>query len=135
MIGGPSPAKLAARLTAVAQVWITDSSADRNDRAQRRLLAAVEAAQPATLNQVAQKVGRGAPAVSRSVEALVRAGLIDRTADPDNRRRLALTVTEAGRDLLNSPPKGNELAARLERFAQSELRALERAVEILEQRH
>ncbi|MBA3669272.1 MAG: MarR family transcriptional regulator [Sphingomonas sp.] len=135
MIGGPSPAKLAARLTAVAQNWITDSSADRNDRAQRRLLAAVEAAQPATLNQVAQKVGRGAPAVSRSVEALVRAGLIDRTADPDNRRRLALTVTEAGRDLLNSPPKGNELAARLERFAQSELRALERAVEILEQRH
>ena len=135
MIGGPSPAKLAARLTAVAQVWITDSSADRNDRAQRRLLAAVEAAQPATLNQVAQKVGRGAPAVSRSVEALVRAGLIDRTADPDNRRRLALTVTEAGRDLLNSPPKGNELAARLERFAQSELRALERAVEIIEQRH
>ena len=135
MIGGPSPAKLAARLTAVAQDWITDSSAARNDRAQRRLLAAVEAAQPATLNQVAQKVGRGAPAVSRSVEALVRAGLIDRTADPDNRRRLALTVTEAGRDLLNSPPKGNELAARLERFAQSELRALERAAEILEQRH
>ncbi|MES2001257.1 MAG: MarR family transcriptional regulator [Pseudomonadota bacterium] len=135
MIGGPSPAKLAARLTAVAQDWITDSSAARNDRAQRRLLAAVEAAQPATLNQVAQKVGRGAPAVSRSVEALVRAGLIDRTADPDNRRRLALTVTEAGRDVLNSPPKGNELAARLERFAQSELRALERAAEILEQRH
>ena len=135
MIGGPSPAKLAARLTAVAQDWITDSSAARNDRAQRRLLAAVEAAQPATLNQVAQKVGRGAPAVSRSVEALVRAGLIDRIADPDNRRRLALTVTESGRDLLNSPPKGNELAARLERFAQSELRALERAAEILEQRH
>ena len=135
MIGGPSPAKLAARLTAVAQDWITDSSAARNDRAQRRLLAAIEAAQPATLNQVAQKVGRGAPAVSRSVEALVRAGLIDRTADPDNRRRLALTVTEAGRDVLNSPPKGNELAARLERFAQSELRALERAAEILEQRH
>ena len=135
MIGGPSAAKLAARLTAVAQEWITDGSAARTDRAHRRLLAAVEAAQPATLNQVAQKVARGAPAVSRSVETLVRAGLIDRTADPDNRRRLALTVTEAGRDLLNSPPKGNELAARLERFAQSELRALERAVEILEQRH
>jgi len=135
MIGGPSPAKLAARLTAVAQDWITDSSAARNDRAQRRLLAAIEGAQPATLNQVAHKVGRGAPAVSRSVDALVRGGLVDRTADPDNRRRLALTVTDSGRAQLNSPPKGNELAARLERFAHSELRALERAVEILEQRH
>ncbi|MGH6783877.1 MAG: MarR family winged helix-turn-helix transcriptional regulator [Sphingomicrobium sp.] len=135
MIGGPSPAKLASRLTAVAQLWITDSAAARRDRAQRRLLEAVESAEPATLGQVAKAVSRGAPAVSRSIESLVRAGLVDRSPDPDNRRRLALRLTNAGRDELNSPPKGNELAARLERFAHSELRALERAAEILEQRH
>lgn len=135
MIGGPSPAKLASRLTAVAQLWITDSAAARRDRAQRRLLEAIESAEPATLNQVAKAVARGAPAVSRSIDSLVRAGLVDRSPDPDNRRRLALRLTQAGRDDLSNPPKGNELAARLERFAHSELRALERAVEILEQRH
>jgi len=136
MIGGPSPAKLAARLTAVAQDWITDSSAARNDRAQRRLLAAIEGAQPATLNQVAHKVGRGAPAVSRSVDALVRKGLVERTQDPDNRRRLALRLTQSGKDLLASPiAAGAVLRTKLERMAHSELRALERAVEILEQRH
>ena len=135
MLGGQSPARLAARLTAVAQHWITDSASSRMDRAQRRLLGAIEAAEPATLGQIAKAVSRGAPAVSRSVEALVKSGLVDRTPDPNNRRRLALRLTEAGRDELYSTPKGNELAARLERFAHSELRALERAVEILEGRH
>lgn len=135
MLGGQSPARIAARLTAVAQNWITDSAAARKDRAQRRLLSAIESAEPATLGQIAKAVGRGAPAVSRSVDALVRSGLVDRAADPNNRRRLELRLTEGGRDELYSTPKGNELAARLERFAHSELRALERAVEILEQRH
>jgi len=135
MLGGPSPAKLAARLTAVAQSWIADEPAARLDRAQRRLLGAIEVAEPVTLNEVAKAIGRGAPAVSRSVDALVRAGLIDRTQDPENRRRLALQLTKAGRDRLADMPQGNELAKRLERFAHSELRAIERAIEILEGRH
>jgi DNA-binding MarR family transcriptional regulator len=70
--------------------------------------------------------------VSRSVDSLVRAGLVERTQDPDNRRRLALRLTESGRDHLNSAPTGSLLAARLERLAHSELRAIERAIEILE---
>ena len=105
------------------------------DRAQRRLLGAIDAMEPVTLNEVADAVGRGAPAVSRSVDTLVRAGLIDRTQDPANRRRLALQLTKAGQDRLADMPEGNELARRLERFAHSELRAIERAIEILEGRH
>ncbi|MEO7564477.1 MAG: MarR family transcriptional regulator [Sphingomicrobium sp.] len=135
MLGGSSPAKLAARLTAVAQDWIIDSAAARMDRAHRRLLSAIESAEPATLGEIAKAVSRGAPAVSRSIDSLVRAGLVNRAPDPDNRRRLALRLTKAGRDELGNTPKGSALAARLDRFAQSELRALERAVEILEQRH
>ena len=64
--------------------------------------------------------------------AEVRAGLIERVQDPDNRRRLQLSVTHDGQTFLASRPKGSELAKRLERFAASELRAIERAVELLE---
>jgi len=89
--------------------------------------------EPATLNEVADAVGRGAPAVSRAVDLLVRAGLVERMHDPDNRRRLALRLAEAGREeLANVPKAGSGLEMRLERLAHSELRAIERAIEILE---
>ena len=93
---------------------------------------AVQRSEPATLNEVAKATGRGAPAVSRSVDALVRAGLIDRVADPNNRRRLAMRLTDDGRDVLQQPSESGALANRLERLAPSEVRAIERAVEILE---
>src|SRR3954469_1753892 len=133
MFGGSSPAALAGRFTAVAQNWIVDGPAERAERARRRLLAAIGSSEPATLNEVARAVGRGAPAVSRSVDSLVRAGLVERTQDPDNRRRLALRLTHEGRERLAAPTAGSSnLLAKLERLAHSELRALERAIEILE---
>ena len=130
---GSSPAAIAGRFGAVAQNYIADGPAERTERARRNLLAAVAANEPATLNQVATALGRGAPAVSRSVDALVRAGFIERSADPDNRRRLAMRLTDIGRSAVQAPPKsGYALLARLERLAPSELRAVERALEILE---
>jgi DNA-binding MarR family transcriptional regulator len=96
-------------------------------------MSAIAAQEPATLGQVAKKVGRGAPAVSRSVDSLVRAGLVERTQDPSNRRRLALRLTEKGRGALEGHSStASALLARLERLAHSELRAVERAIEILE---
>jgi DNA-binding MarR family transcriptional regulator len=93
----------------------------------------VAGAEPATLNQIAAKVKRGAPAVSRAIDTLVRAGLVDRQPDPDNRRRLALNLTEAGRHRLNSPPVADSsLEGRIAKLAHSEMRALERGLEILE---
>ena len=132
MIGGSTPEALAARFTAVAHMWVTEGPAERTERARRKLLSSIAASEPTTLNDVAKSIGRGAPAVSRSVDALVRAGLVERTQDPDNRRRLALRLTNAGRDQLSSAPSGSMLAARLDRLAHSELRAIERALEILE---
>ena len=133
MIWGTSPAAVASRFAAVAQALISDGPAERADRVRRKLLAAISRLQPATLNQVADDVGRGAPAVSRSVESLVRSGLVERTPDPDNRRRLALRVTDEGKAMLEQPASGgNALSARMERLAPSELRAVERAIEILE---
>jgi DNA-binding MarR family transcriptional regulator len=133
MFGGGTPPALAARFGAIAHRFIADGPAERLDRARRSLLGAVADHEPATLNQVAAALGRGAPAVSRSVDSLVRAGLIERAPDPDNRRRLAMRLTASGRAMLESEPAAaGALTARLERLASSELRAIERAVEILE---
>jgi len=133
MIGGSTPEAIAARFTAVVHNWVTEGPAERTDRARRKMLDAIARQEPATLNEVAKSIGRGAPAVSRSVDALVRAGLVERTQDPNNRRRLALKLTQAGRDQLAARmPGGRALRTKLERLAHSELRAVERAIEILE---
>jgi len=133
MFGGGTPDALATRFAELAARFIPDGARERTDRAKRHLLEAIRQHEPATLNQVAAAVGRGAPAVSRSVDALVRDGLIERTADPDNRRRLAMRLTGAGREALNSRSLASgALAQRLDRLAPSELRAIERAIEILE---
>ena len=133
MSAGSSPGALAQRFANVAQNWVADGPAERAERARRKLLAAIGANDGATLSQVAAAVGRGAPAVSRSVESLVKARLVQRTQDPDNRRRVALRLTDAGRDQLTQQPRSSSgLALRLDRLAHSELRAIERAIEILE---
>ena len=133
MIGGSTPEALAARFTAVVHTWISEGATERTDRARRKLLSSIANNEPATLNDVAQSIGRGAPAVSRSVDALVRSGLVERTQDPNNRRRLALRLTQQGREKLTKRvAAGSALRAKLDRLAHSELRALERAIEILE---
>ena len=136
MLGGPSPAALASRFTGVAQMWVVEGPGERAERGRRQLLSAIAAQEPATLNDVAKAVARGAPAVSRSVDSLVRAGLVERTQDPDNRRRLALRLTDSGREALSSRASAGSsgLEQKLGRLAQSELRAVERAIEILERR-
>jgi DNA-binding MarR family transcriptional regulator len=133
MIGGSTPEALAARFTAVAHQWVAEGPGERTERARRKMLSAIGSKEPVTLNEVAKTVGRGAPAVSRSVDALVRAGLVERTQDPNNRRRLALKLTQAGRDQMSKRIAGGPaLRSKLERLAHSELRAVERAIEILE---
>ena len=133
MAWGTSASAIAARFTSVAQNFIADGPAERAERARIKLLGAIGKLEPATLGEVAAAVKRGAPAVSRSVDTLVRAGLVERSADPDNRRRLAIRLTDSGRQaIVDGFRTGTALQSRLERLAQSELRAIERAVEILE---
>ncbi|MEQ7873285.1 MarR family transcriptional regulator [Sphingomonas sp. ASV193] len=133
MWGNNSPAALAARFAGLVERLGGDVGAARAVGQQRELLEAVHQLEPATLNQVADRVGRGAPAVSRAVDALVRAGLVERQADPDHRRRLALRLTEQGHQVLGRPSAGDaKLEGKLAKLAASELRALERGLEILE---
>jgi|SRR3954447_17304596 DNA-binding MarR family transcriptional regulator len=133
MFGGSTPAALAARFAKLVEQMGGDMAAAKALGQQRALLMAVGELEPATLNQIAARVKRGAPAVSRSIDALVRAGLVDRQPDPDNRRRLALKLTDLGRQHLNRPPASDaSLEGRMGKLAHSELRALERGFEILE---
>jgi DNA-binding MarR family transcriptional regulator len=133
MWGSASPTDLAARFARLVENLAGDTATAKAMGQKRELLKAVGAQEPATLNQVAAKVGRGAPAVSRAIDSLVRAGLVERAADPGNRRRLALRLSEIGRSALSEPPSADaSLAGRLSRLAASELRALERGIEILE---
>lgn len=133
MWGNSSPGALAARFAGLVEQLGGDTAAAKALGQQRDLLLAVAATEPGTLNQVAAKVKRGAPAVSRAIDALVRIGLVDRQPDPENRRRLQLRLTEAGREQMNRPPAADQsLEGRIGKLAHSELRALERGIEILE---
>jgi len=133
MFGGSTPGALSARFARLVEQLGGDVDAAKALGQQRALLTAVGQTEPATLNQIAARVRRGAPAVSRAVDTLVRAGLVDRQPDPDNRRRLALRLTDAGRQRLNTPPDSDAtLEGRIGKLAHSELRALERGIEILE---
>jgi DNA-binding MarR family transcriptional regulator len=133
MWGNSSPGALASRFARLVEQLGGDTAAAKAMGQQRDLLAAVDAVSGGTLNHVAARVKRGAPAVSRAVDALVRLGLVDRQPDPENRRRLQLRLTEAGRNRLAQPPVAdNSLEGRIAKLAHSEQRALERGIEILE---
>ena len=133
MWGTATPGAIAARFARLVEQLGGDTAAAKAMGQQRDLLSAVQSTEPGTLNQVAARVNRGEPAISRAIDALVRADLVDRQADPENRRRLQLRLTEQGREFLNRPPAADHsLEGRLGKLAASELRALERGIEILE---
>jgi DNA-binding MarR family transcriptional regulator len=54
-----------------------------------------------TVKHLAERLGLSLPGASRAVDHLVRRGLIDRREDPDDRRCKRLSVTAAGRELLD----------------------------------
>lgn len=133
MVYGNPAQTLSTRLATLFETLDEQRHGERSERSVRALLAAIGEREPATLGAVAEAAGRGAPATSRAVDGLVKAGLVDRTPDPNNRRRLALRLTDEGRAILSQRGiAAGSLVDRMGRLAQSELRAVERAVEILE---
>ena len=74
-----------------------------------------------------------AAAMSGHVDRLERAGLVERTPNPDDRRRHGLSVTPAGERVLRSVKSRRTawLASHLERLSAEELEALDAAVEPL----
>ena len=89
---------------------------------------------PMSLAELAAAEQVKAPTMSRLVEALVREGLATREPDPANRRMVSIAATPQGVKLLEAGRRRRvqALTERLARLAESEQRALARAVELLE---
>ena len=81
VFGRSTPTALAARFARLVEQLGGDMASVKAQGQQRELLAAVANGEPATLNQVAARVKRGAPVVSRAIDSLVRAGPTPTTAD------------------------------------------------------
>jgi DNA-binding MarR family transcriptional regulator len=60
----------------------------------------ISAQAPVTLTDVAQALGTGPPATSAMVDRLIRAGLVSRALDPQDRRRVQLTITDQAKTMI-----------------------------------
>jgi DNA-binding MarR family transcriptional regulator len=89
---------------------------------------------PLSLAGLAAAEQVSAPTMTRIVDGLVRAGLATRTPEPENRRQVRIDATDEGRRILEEGRRRRVrvVADRLGRLADSERRAVERAVELLE---
>lgn len=133
MWGAASPELLASRMATIMERFDEGREDDRAVKQERAMLKAIGRAQPATLGDIVEATGRGAPALSRAVDAAVKRGLVDRQQNPDNRRQIQLRLTEAGQERVDEAViDAGPMLAHFRRLAQSELRAVERAIEILE---
>jgi DNA-binding MarR family transcriptional regulator len=64
---------------------------------QRVALGEIFDAGPLRLHELAERMRTTPPTASRAVDALVSAGLVDRTPDPDDRRAVRIGMTRGGR--------------------------------------
>ena len=71
-----------------------------------------------SVSSLAQVSGTGLPSVSKVVEALVKRGLVTRSQDPNDRRRVPLALTTQGQQVMQEIFNEAEvwLAARFERL-------------------
>jgi DNA-binding MarR family transcriptional regulator len=97
-------------------------------------LVAIRRHGPLTPSELADHERVKRPTATRFVACLEHAGLVARTADPDDGRSYRVAVTQPGSELLDSARRQQDayLAERLELLDVEELATLDRATEILE---
>jgi DNA-binding MarR family transcriptional regulator len=98
-------------------------------------LATVERHGPLTPSELAEIERVKRPSATRTLRGLTEAGLVDRAPDPADGRSALVSVTKAGRERLRRlrGRKNAYLARRMRDLPPSDVAALERAAEILEQ--
>lgn len=62
---------------------------------------------PLPVSKLADRLGTRLPSTSVLVDRLVRAGLVERSSDPDDRRRVLLLPTDEGIDLMRRLRRGS----------------------------
>jgi DNA-binding MarR family transcriptional regulator len=129
--------ELAARLrmavTRTARRLRQESDADLTP-SQLAALATVSRHGPLTPSELADAERIQRPTATRVAAKLEERGLIERTADPDDRRSSLLALTDSGAELLETvrSRKTAYLAHRLEDLSAADRAALERAAGVLE---
>jgi DNA-binding MarR family transcriptional regulator len=101
---------------------------------QMAALATVERHGPLTPSELAEIERVQRPTATRIVGRLEEAGLVERLADPADRRSFTVSATAEGRALIKKlrTRKNAYLARRLRGVSEEDLETLERAAEILE---
>jgi DNA-binding MarR family transcriptional regulator len=86
-----------------------------------------------TVSGLAETLNVGKPAASILVDRLVQLGLVERTEDPEDRRRTLVTLTEAGIDLVARLRQGGpgRMLRWLEQLDDEDLAALVRGMRAL----
>jgi DNA-binding MarR family transcriptional regulator len=97
-------------------------------------LATVEVHGPLTPSELAARERVQRPTATRIIGRLVELDLVERTADPSDRRGALISVTREGRDLLRRlrTRKNAYLARHLRELDPADTATLERAAEVLE---
>lgn len=111
-----------------------DDGADGVTGARLSALSVLVYGGPATLGVLAKREGVATPTMTRIVDALVRDGLVERTAVEGDRRQVRLTATPDGRRLMERgrARRLEVLAGDLRTLAPDQLDALEGALDVLE---
>lgn len=95
---------------------------DRVSIPQLRILVLVGTRGPLGLGVVADELGVDSSNASRAVDKLIKAGLLDRRDSPEDRRKLALTLTPSGAALVQTVTdhRRDAIAAVLKRLTASQ---------------
>ena len=90
---------------------------------------------PCTMSELARYKGVGLPTISKSVDMLVRRGLVERWVDKADRRQTLVRLTPAGRRLLTSCRKALEafLDKRLASLTEAERDAIDHSLQLVRQ--
>lgn len=88
---------------------LKDTCADTGvTMSQCHALLEIEERGQATIGELAESFGLDKSTVSRTIDGLVRLGLVERKADPDDRRCTPLVLTEHGRKMSADINKEND---------------------------
>jgi DNA-binding MarR family transcriptional regulator len=101
---------------------------------QTAALVTIERHGPLTPSELAERERVQRPTVTRVLARLEEAGLVDRAADPQDRRSSLVSISDDGRALLESARarKDAYLARRIDALEPADRAALERAAALLE---
>ncbi|SDP63642.1 DNA-binding transcriptional regulator, MarR family [Actinopolyspora xinjiangensis] len=98
---------------------------------QFRLLVALGSRGPLKLVSLAEMLGVNPSTATRTVDRLVTAGWAQRNSNPDSRREITVSLTDAGRDLVDrvTEYRRSEISAIVERIPHEDRAGLVRALQ------